>query len=141
MTTYNSYFGVLRTGSKSGPGVGGAIKPWATPLISTSSGGAGTVPVSAGSQLGCGVAGIAYSETLTAQGGTTPYTWSVTSGSLPPGLSLGSSTGMISGTPTTAGNFSFTVKVQDANGNYSTQAYAIAIGSLSTGNGVFGFVG
>jgi Putative Ig domain len=46
--------------------------------------------------------GTAYSQTLTASGGTTPYTWAVTSGALPVGLSLNASTGVISGTPTTA---------------------------------------
>ena len=49
-----------------------------------------------------GTVGTAYSQTLAATGGATPYTWSVYSGSLPAGLSLGSSTGTISGTPTTA---------------------------------------
>jgi Putative Ig domain len=44
--------------------------------------------------------GVAYSTTLVASGGTTPYTWAILSGSLPPGLSLNASTGVISGTPT-----------------------------------------
>ncbi len=57
--------------------------------------------------------GGAYSQTLAASGGTTPYTWSRSSGTLPTGLTLGSS-GIISGTPTATGTFSFTVKVTDS---------------------------
>ena len=53
-----------------------------------------------------------YSTTLQATGGTAPYSWSVTGGSLPAGLSL-STSGQITGTPTATGNYSFTVKVQD----------------------------
>src|SRR5208283_3064957 len=50
----------------------------------------------------------AYSTTLLAYGGAQPYTWSITAGSLPPGLTLAPSTGVISGTPTTAGAYPFT---------------------------------
>ncbi|HID92515.1 MAG TPA: hypothetical protein EYP60_00330 [bacterium (Candidatus Stahlbacteria)] len=57
---------------------------------------------------------VYYSVTLTATAGTTPYTWSIIAGSLPPGLSLNSATGVISGTPTTAGTYNFTVKVVDS---------------------------
>jgi len=56
---------------------------------------------------------VAYSQTLVASGGTSPYSWSVSSGTLPTGLSL-SSSGSVSGTPTVAGAFSFTVAVKDA---------------------------
>jgi len=56
----------------------------------------------------------AYSETLEATGGATPYTWSVSSGSLPDGLNLNPTTGEISGTPTTEGTANFTVKVTDS---------------------------
>src|SRR5256886_4473149 len=66
-----------------------------------------------GSQLPDGTVGSAYSATLNASGGSTPYSWSVSSGTLPTGLSL-SSTGTISGTPTVAGAFPFTVAVKDA---------------------------
>jgi Putative Ig domain len=58
--------------------------------------------------------GVAYSQTLTATGGVKPYTYSLTAGSLPPGLSLSASTGTISGTPTQVGASSFTVTVTDA---------------------------
>jgi len=61
-----------------------------------------------------GSVGSLYSATLGAQGGTTPYHWSIASGSLPAGLSLNTSTGTISGTPTTAQTSSFTIKVSDS---------------------------
>ena len=62
-----------------------------------------------------GVIGSAYIQSLAATGGTTPYTWSISAGSLPPGLLLNSSTGAITGTPTgPAGTASFTAKVIDS---------------------------
>jgi hypothetical protein len=59
--------------------------------------------------------GASYSSALTAAGGVPPYTFSNT-GNLPGGLTLNASTGTITGTPTTAGAFSFTAKVVDSSG-------------------------
>jgi hypothetical protein len=56
----------------------------------------------------------AYSATLTASGGVPPYTWVVAGGTLPSGLLLNSSTGIISGTPAATGVFSFTVLLTDS---------------------------
>ena len=53
--------------------------------------------------------GIPYSQFVYAVGGTKPYTFSIDSGSIPPGLSLNTSTGEISGTPTTPGTYNFVV--------------------------------
>lgn len=61
--------------------------------------------------------GVLYSATCTASGGTVPYAWSIVLGALPAGLTLSSTTGtsvMISGTPTTAGAYSYTVQVTDS---------------------------
>ena len=75
--------------------------------------------------LAPGVVGVAYTETLTASGGTTPYAWSVSTGSLPAGLTLTASTGVIGGTPTTAETSSFTVQVKDSASNTAAQALSI----------------
>jgi hypothetical protein len=57
--------------------------------------------------------GVSYSARLTATGGFAPYTWSVTQGALPAGLSLNAATGAITGKPTVPGTASFTVQVSD----------------------------
>ena len=92
-----------------------------------------------------GTQNLAYSTTLTATGGTAPYTWSLVSGTLPAGLSLDPS-GLISGTPTTVGTSSFTVQATDANGNTSTALLSIIINpaitnAALTGNYTFTFSG
>ncbi|RDS81425.1 putative Ig domain-containing protein [Dyella psychrodurans] len=83
-----------------------------------------------------GTVGLSYSTTLaTASGGGTPYTYSVSSGSLPAGLSLNSASGAITGTPTAGGTFSVAFKVTDANGasiTSSTFSMTIAAPTLST---------
>ena len=71
--------------------------------------------------------GVAYSKALMAIGGLPPYTWSITSGSLPDGLSLNSATGVLNGTSTTAGIANFTVQVTDANTTTASKALSISI--------------
>lgn len=63
-----------------------------------------------------GMTGIAYNQTVTASGGVAPYTFAVATGALPTGLTLNPTTGAITGTPTTAGFFNFTISATDANG-------------------------
>ena len=65
-------------------------------------------------QVPSGIAGNVYSTHLAATGGTGAYTWSITSGALPRGLTLAASTGMISGTPVASGTSSFTIRVTDS---------------------------
>jgi hypothetical protein len=57
---------------------------------------------------------VLYTAALQATGGIPPFIWSIASGSLPPGLTLNSSTGQISGTPTATGAFQFSVRVTDS---------------------------
>lgn len=71
-----------------------------------------------------------YSQPLVATGGSGPYAWSITSGALPSGLTLDSSTGTISGTPTSQGDYSFTVMVTDSSTptrQTATQALSIKV--------------
>ena len=70
---------------------------------------------------------VAYSETLTATGGDSTYTWSVTNGSLRTGLSLSASTGLITGTPSTVGSDTFTVQVASGDGQTDTQQLTITV--------------
>ncbi|XQA69621.1 putative Ig domain-containing protein [Xanthomonas sacchari] len=78
--------------------------------------------------LPAGTAGTAYNQTLSTSGGTAPYSYSVVSGALPTGLSL-TTAGVLSGTPSAAGSFAFSIKVSDANGFSATQAYTLTIAS------------
>jgi hypothetical protein len=84
---------------------------------SSGSGGSSTTPTTLA--LACTVTpnaqqGVAYSSGCTATGGTSPYTYTISSGTLPSGLSLNSSTGAITGTPTGVGTVTFTVKAADS---------------------------
>jgi hypothetical protein len=76
--------------------------------------------------LATGTVGAAYSQTLTATGGTAPFNFTVSSGALPPGLTL-SSDGVLSGTPTAAGIFSFTVQALDNTGCPGTRTFTVVI--------------
>lgn len=78
-----------------------------------------------------GVQGTAYSTTLAATGGTLPYTWSVSAGALPGGLSL-ASTGVLSGTPAASGAFAFTAQVADSAAHTDTQALVLTIAASAT---------
>jgi len=74
-----------------------------------------------------GFVGTAYNQMFTASGGTGPYTFARVTGTLPPGLTLASS-GALTGTPTTAGTFNFTVQATDANGCFGERGYTVVIG-------------
>ncbi len=74
-----------------------------------------------------GASGAAYSQTISASGGTAPYTFSVLAGTLPNGLALNATTGAITGTPTTAGIFTFTIQATDAGACVGSAPYSITI--------------
>ncbi|HEL2978818.1 TPA: putative Ig domain-containing protein [Stenotrophomonas maltophilia] len=73
-----------------------------------------------------GSGGVAYGQALTANGGVASYTYSLSAGALPPGIAL-SSAGSLSGTPTTTGNFNFTVTATDSVGFTGSQAYTFSV--------------
>lgn len=93
------------------------------------------------SSLNKGKVNQSYSANLSAAGGTPPYQWMISSGSLPPGITLQATTGTVTGTPTQAGTFSFTTKVTDATSNSATQSIALAVASVSNNNGNGNFDG
>jgi hypothetical protein len=64
---------------------------------------------------------------LFADGGVPDYTWSLRAGTLPPGLQLTASPGRITGTPTTAGTFLFTVRVTDSRGVFTERSFSITV--------------
>ncbi|MBI1759805.1 MAG: CSLREA domain-containing protein, partial [Acidobacteria bacterium] len=80
--------------------------------------------------LPSGTTTAAYSETLTANGGVGPYTFSTGRDPLPPGLSL-SSSGLLSGTPSSAGVFNFVAVATDANGCVGNRAYTLLVNCVT----------
>jgi hypothetical protein len=86
------------------------------------------------SSLPAGRVGEPYSEPVQATGGTGARTWIIVEGSLPAGLTLDPTTGLISGTPTVADTSSFTVQVQDAAGGSDQEALSIRIRDARGGN-------
>ncbi|HEY3670644.1 MAG TPA: putative Ig domain-containing protein [Acidimicrobiia bacterium] len=79
-----------------------------------------------------GEVGVAYSRQLTVNDGTAPVAWSVSTGVLPIGVTLNASTGLLSGTPTVAGSYSFTVRVADASTGVATKAVTVTIAATPT---------
>jgi hypothetical protein len=78
-------------------------------------------------QLSPGRVGVSYAIGVFADGGTPPYRWSLLAGQLPPGLSLTTSPGRITGTPSTAGTFTFTLRVADQGGQQAARQFSITI--------------
>ncbi|HLI86673.1 MAG TPA: putative Ig domain-containing protein [Bryobacteraceae bacterium] len=94
--------------------------------VSVQPGGSALTIISS-STLPYGSAGAAYSQTLQASGGTGSYTWSALS-ALPQGLTL-SASGVLSGTPATAGSYTFYIKVADTGGHSVSSEFALTIAS------------
>jgi subtilisin family serine protease len=85
-----------------------------------------TPALTTASPLAGGLTGTTYSQTFAAGGGTAPYTYAISSGTLPVGLSL-SGAGVLSGTPTAGGTFSFTVQATDAVALTAQKTYSLTI--------------
>lgn len=87
-----------------------------------------TAPSIATGTLVDGKVGVAYEATIEATGGTAPYVWSST-GDLPAGLTFAEKDGdyVLSGTPSTSGAFTFTVKVTDAHSLEAAREFSVTI--------------
>jgi len=110
--------------------IGSNTTPSLTDLQGTPFGGYGlrsSVLFVATAQLPPGQEGLAYQAGLEACVGAEPYTWAITNGALPDGLALDTKTGIISGTPTRAGVFDFTIIVTDAAQITATRELSITI--------------
>ncbi|HKB69783.1 MAG TPA: S-layer homology domain-containing protein [Thermoanaerobaculia bacterium] len=115
-TTYTLTVASNGCSSTNSPTATVTVRPLPTPTPSTLPGGAVSVP---------------YSQTIGSSTGTAPFSFAVVLGTLPAGLGIGSSTGTIAGTPTTAQDASFTIRVTDANGCFKDKAYGIPVTNLA----------
>jgi hypothetical protein len=79
--------------------------------------------------LPAGTAGTPYSQTITATGGTAPYTFTVVSGTVPPGMTL-SPTGVLAGTPTTPGSSAVTIRVTDGVSCFAEITYRVGVAAI-----------
>src|SRR5450756_776271 len=90
-------------------------------------------PVIITAALPNGTVGSPYSTTLAVSGAVAPVTWGISQGTLPQGLSLAASTGVISGTPSTPGTAAFTVRLADSGGGSATAALSLTINPPALG--------
>jgi hypothetical protein len=91
------------------------------------------INASGGSTLSPGTVGEAYAQNFFLSGGAGPYSWAVAAGELPPGLTLQTSgdprdaSNQLTGTPTAAGTFAFTMRLTDYAGQQATQQFRLTI--------------
>ncbi len=104
----------------------------ASPHIVTLSGSGGVAPtITSGPAANGGTVGVAYSHSFVASGTPSTITWSFTTGSLPPGITLNSISGVLSGTPTTPGNYAFVVVAANGISPNAIQTVSIAIAAAA----------
>ncbi|WP_181393062.1 putative Ig domain-containing protein, partial [Stenotrophomonas sp. HMWF023] len=121
-TSQGSYtFGIRVADSSTGTGSYAEVKSVTLQVIPPP-----TIVVNPATAPGATVA-VAYSQTFSASGGTAPYGFAITAGTLPAGMSLNTSTGALTGTPTAAGTFNFTVTATDANSFTGSNAYTLVV--------------
>lgn len=99
--------------------------------------GGGALTISTGT-LANGTVGTVYSGPIASTGGTGPFTWSLSAGALPGGLTLNtastaSTTAITGASPTAAGMFTFTVRIQDSTAAFDIQAYTVTINPVGSG--------
>ncbi|MES2627404.1 MAG: Ig domain-containing protein, partial [Bacteroidota bacterium] len=86
--------------------------------------------ITTNSPLTAGTVGVSYSQSFTSDGGTSPYTYTISAGALPAGLTLASN-GTLSGTPTAGGTFNFTVRSEDNTSLTVTKAFVLTTGAAT----------
>jgi type VI secretion system secreted protein VgrG len=98
-------------------------------IIGGCSAAAGPVITLAPATLPNGTVGVPFSQTLTGSGGTAPFSFSVTAGALPAGVTLtpAGTLGLLSGTPTAPGTSTFTIRVTDVGGFFAERPFTMAI--------------
>jgi hypothetical protein len=107
-------------------------QPASANLAITISATGGSTPAITTDSLVGGSVGKAYSAALAVSGGAAPYQWAVSSGSLPQGLTLGTTSGAITGTPSSSGTYAFTIQVRDSKQQPASANLAITITASST---------
>lgn len=101
-----------------------------SPIITVDSEGITTLTFSpTPGALTAGTEGVAYSVDINISNEIGPVTFAVTAGALPAGVTLNASTGALSGTPSAAGSYSFTITATDTYGNYGSASYTLSIGA------------
>ena len=91
----------------------------------------GALTITTAAPLPSSFAGFAYSQTVAVSGGKTPYSWSIATGTLPPGLTLNPTTGVLGGTSMTPGIWNFTIRVTDSDSPAKSVQQATSLAVLT----------
>lgn len=119
------------TAAHDGTMIGADITTLNNNLIGVVEGVPASTPVISQTEVPQGTVGVAYSTCFTSTGGTGTKTWSVSSSSLPTGLSLSSTTGCVTGTPSGAGTSTPTIRVTDSLNAYHELAFSFVIAAAA----------